>query len=147
MCAALTLPILAKRTSRVLALRASVMALAGSLLLYSIAPSLILAIVAMVLLGGSYMGALAGLNTSVQMHAPRAERSRILSLYTLSLSMFYPLGAFIQADLARSFGVRDVTFVSALALAVALVAMKFFKPEFWTQMGTATVETPLLLAD
>ena len=134
-CAALTLPIVAKRTSRILVLRGS------------LARSLVFSMVAMVLLGGSYMGALAGLNTSVQMHAPLAERSRILSLYTLSLSMFYPLGAFIQADLARSFGVRDVTFVSAIVLAVALVAMKIFKPEFWRQMGTGTVETPLLLAD
>jgi MFS family permease len=145
--AALTLPIVAKRTSRILVLRGSIIALAASLLLYALAPSLVLAIVAMVFLGGSYMGALAGLNTSVQMHAPLAERSRILSLYTLSLSMFYPLGAFIQADLARSFGVRDVTFVSALVLAAALVAMKIFKPEFWTQMGTGTVESALLLAD
>jgi MFS family permease len=146
-CAALTLPIVAKRTSRILVLRGSITALAGSLVLYAIAPSLIFSMVAMVLLGGSYMGVLAGLNTSVQMHAPLAERSRILSLYTLSLSMFYPLGAFIQADLARSFGVRDVTFVSALVLAVALMAMKIFKPEFWTQMGTGTVETSLLLTD
>jgi predicted MFS family arabinose efflux permease len=146
-CAALTLPIVAKRTSRILVLRGSITALAASLVLYAIAPSLVFAMVAMVFLGGSYMGALAGLNTSVQMHAPLAERSRIVSLYTLSLSMFYPLGAFIQADLARSFGVRDVTFVSALVLAVALLAMKIFKPEFWSQMGAGTVETPLLLAD
>lgn len=146
-CAALTLPIVAKRTSRILVLRGSITALAASLVLYAIAPSLVFAMVAMVFLGGSYMGALAGLNTSVQMHAPLAERSRILSLYTLSLSIFYPLGAFIQADLARSFGVRDVTFVSALVLAVALLAMKIFKPEFWSQMGAGTVETPLLLAD
>jgi MFS family permease len=146
-CAALTLPIVAKRTSRVLALRGSIIALAASLVLYAIAPSLIWAMLAMVLVGGSYMGTLAGLNTSVQMHAPLAERSRILSLYTLSLSMFYPLGAFIEADLARSFGVRDVTFVSAIVLGAALVVMKFFQPEFWRQMGPGPVETPLLLAD
>jgi MFS family permease len=145
--AALALPVIAKRTSRVLALRGSIGALAGSLLLYALAPSLILAMVAMVLVGGSYMGTLAGLNTSVQMHAPLAERSRILSLYTLSLSIFYPLGAFVQADLARSFGVRDVTLVSAILLAAAIGAVRIVKPEFWSDMGTSPVETPLLLAD
>jgi MFS family permease len=145
--AALALPVIAKRTSRVLALRGSIGALALSLLLYALAPSLILAIVAMVLVGGSYMGTLAGLNTSVQMHAPLAERSRILSLYTLSLSIFYPLGAFIQADLARTFGVRDVTVVSAIVLVALIGAVRIFAPAFWSAMGTSAVETPLLLAD
>lgn len=145
--AALALPVIAKRTSRVLALRGSIAALALSLLLYAVAPSLILAIVAMVLVGGAYMGTLAGLNTSVQMHAPLAERSRILSLYTLSLSIFYPLGAFVQADLARSFGVRDVTLVSAIVLVAVMGAVRIAGPEFWSDMGTSPVETPLLLAD
>jgi MFS family permease len=145
--AALALPVIAQRTSRVLALRGSIGALALSLILYALAPSLVLAVAAMILVGGSYMGTLAGLNTSVQMHAPLAERSRILSLYTLSLSIFYPLGAFVQADLARSFGVRDVTLVSAILLVAVIGAVRFLKPEFWSDMGTSPVETPLLLAD
>jgi MFS family permease len=145
--AALALPIIAKRTSRVLALRGSIGALVISLFLYALAPSLILAVAAMVLVGGSYMGTLAGLNTSVQMHAPLAERSRILSLYTLSLSVFYPLGAFVQSDLARSFGVRDVTVVSAIVLAAVIGTVRVAKPDFWDAMGTSPVETPLLLAD
>jgi hypothetical protein len=93
------------------------------------------------------MGALVGLNTSVQMHAPLAERSRILSLYTLSLSIFYPLGAFVQADLARMFGVRDVTFVSAIVLVGAIGVVRIVRPDFWNDMGTGPVETPFLLAD
>jgi MFS family permease len=145
--AALALPVVAKRTSRVLVLRRSIGLLAVALLLYALAPSLILAVVAMVLVGGAYMGTLAGLNTSVQMHAPLAERSRILSLYTLSLSVFYPLGAFVQADLARAFGVRDVTVVSAILLAAVIGAIRIFTPEFWRDMGTSPTETPLLLAD
>jgi MFS family permease len=145
--AALALPVVAKRTSRVRALRLSLGGLALSLVLYALAPSLIVAIAAMVLVGGSYMGTLAGLNTSVQMHAPRAERSRILSLYTLSLSIFYPLGAFVQADLSRAFGVRDVTLVSAVVLVAGIVAVRLFQPEFWSDMESSPVETPLLLAD
>ena len=82
-------------------LRGSIDGTARALLLYALPRRWSCAIVAMVVLGGAYMGTLAGLNTSVQMHAPLAERSRILSLYTLSLSIFYPFGAFVQADLAR----------------------------------------------
>jgi hypothetical protein len=53
----------------------------------------------------------------------------------------------VQADLARSFGVRDVTLVSAILLAAAIGAVRIVKPEFWSDMGTSPVETPLLLAD
>jgi MFS family permease len=144
---ALTLPTVAKRTSRLKVLRGSIYVLAGSLALYAVAPNLASSVAVMVVLGGAYMGTMTGLNTSVQLHAPRAERSRILALYILSLSMFYPLGAFVQADLAKSFGVRPVTFVAACVLIFVLVFARVFSPDFWLAMGTPSVEPPLLLAD
>jgi len=145
--AALTLPTIAKRTSRLRVLRASIGVVAGALALYAISPNLGCAVAAMVILGGAYMGTLTGLNTSVQVHAPRAERSRILALYTLSLSMFYPLGAFVQADLAKSFGVRHVTLVGSGLLVLVLVGLKFFNPDFWVEMGSPTTQSAVLLAD
>ena len=144
---ALTLPIIAKRTSRVAVLQGSITAVALSLFLYAIAPTLVVSLLALVLLGGAYMGTLTGLNTSVQVHAPRAERSRILALYTLSLSIFYPLGAFVQADLARSFGVRPVTAVGAVTLAVILVGVRVLAPGYWRAMGSTPTQSALLLAD
>jgi len=145
--AALTLPIIAKRTSRLKVLRGSIVSVAVLLALYALAPNLVSAMVAMVLLGGAYMGTLTGLNTSVQVHAPRAERSRILALYTLSLSMFYPLGALVQADLAKTFGVRHVTLVAAGLLMLVLVTLKFFNRDFWVEMGAAPTQSAVLLAD
>jgi MFS family permease len=144
--AALTLPNIAKRTSRLAVLRGSMMTLAGALIIYAVSPTLVVSALAMVVLGGAYMGTLTGLNTSVQVHAPLAERSRILALYTLSMSMFYPLGAFVQADLARAVGVRAVTLVGALMLALALCVALFVRPQFWREMGSPA-EAPLLLAD
>jgi predicted MFS family arabinose efflux permease len=144
--AALTLPIIAKRTSRLAVLRGAMFALAFSLVIYALSPTLVVSALAMVVVGGAYMGTLTGLNTSVQVHAPLAERSRILALYTLSLSVFYPLGAFVQADLARAVGVRTVTLVGALVLALALGTVVLARPQFWRDMGSP-VEPPLLLAD
>jgi MFS family permease len=144
--AALTLPIVAKRTSRLAVLRGSMMTLAGALVVYAISPTLVVSALAMVVLGGAYMGTLTGLNTSVQVHAPLAERSRILALYTLSLSVFYPLGAFVQADLARAVGVRTVTLVGALVLSLALCVALLVRPQFWREMGSPT-DAPYLLAD
>ena len=144
---ALTLPIVAKRTSRLAVLQGSVVVLAVALGLYALAPDLVLSLLALLFLGGAYVGTLTGLNTSVQVHAPRAERSRILALYTLSLSIFYPLGAFVQADLARHFGVRWVTIVAALLLIAVLALVRLTAPTYWSAMGSSPVETPILLAD
>jgi predicted MFS family arabinose efflux permease len=144
---ALTLPTVAKRTSRLKVLRGSIYVLAGSLALYAVAPNLASSVAVMVVLGGAYMGTMTGLNTSVQLHAPRAERSRILALYILSLSLFYPLGAFVQSDLAKSFGVRPVTLVAAGTLIFVLVLARVFSPDFWLAMGTPPVQPAILLAD
>jgi MFS family permease len=144
---ALTLPIVAKRTSRIAVLQGSVLALGLALGFYALAPDLAVSLIALLFLGGAYVGTLTGLNTSVQVHAPRAERSRILALYTLSLSIFYPLGAFVQADLARHFGVREVSLVAALLLLVVLGVVRVSAPGYWSSMGSSPVETPILLAD
>jgi MFS family permease len=144
---ALTLPIIAKRTSRLTVLRGSVLSLAVALGLYALAPNLVCSLLALLFLGGAYVGTLTGLNTSVQVHAPRAERSRILSLYTLSLSIFYPLGSFVQADLARHVGVRVVSISAAVLLLVVLAVARLVAPGYWSAMGSSPVETPILLAD
>ena len=147
MLGALTLPALARRTSRIAVLRGSLVMIAVALALYGLAPTLALAVAALVLLGGAYVGTLTGLNTSVQLHAPTSERSRILSLYTLSLSIFYPVGALIQSAFARSWGVRPVTVAAACLLAVVMLMVTIFHSEFWDEMARTPNEPVVLLAE
>lgn len=144
---ALTLPALARRTSRLLVLQGSLVGVAISLCAYGLAPNLAAAVVALLVLGGAYVGSLTGLNAAVQLHAPRRERSRILSLYTLSLSLFYPLGALVQAALARSWGVRSVTEGAAAALVVVLVTVSLVGPGFWSEIGSTPDRPSVLLAE
>ena len=144
---ALTLPALAKRTSRLAVLRGSLATIAVALALYGLAPTLTLAVLALVVLGGAYVGTLTGLNTVVQLHAPLGERSRILSLYTLSLSIFYPVGALVQASLAKHWGVRPVTVGAALVLALVLVAVSSLRPAVWGEMGSTPTAPAILLAE
>jgi len=61
--------------------------------------------------------------------------------------MLYPLGAFIQADLARVYGVRHVTLASVQVLVLLLLSIRLFIPEFWNDMALAPDQAPLLLAD
>jgi MFS family permease len=144
---AVTLPALARRTSRIAVLRGSLATVALALALYGFAQNLALAVAALVVLGGAYVGTLTGLNTAVQLHAPTSERSRILSLYTLSLSIFYPLGALAQAALAKSWGVRPVTVGAAVLLALVLGIVTLWRPAFWREMAVTPNEPVVLLAD
>jgi hypothetical protein len=90
---------------------------------------------------------LTGLNTAVQLHAPLSERSRILSLYTLSLSLFYPLGALAQSALAQSWGVRPVTLVAAAVLALAIILLSMLRPMVWGELGSTPTHPSNLLAE
>jgi len=144
---ALTLPTLAKQTSRLFVLRASIATLALAVVGYALAPNLALAIVALFVLGGAYVGTLTGLNTTVQLHAPLAERSRILALYTLSLSIFYPFGALLESAVAKVWGVREVTFTSGVALAVLVAFVMVLAPHFFGEMNSPPAQNPILLAD
>ena len=144
---AVTLPAVARRTSRIAVLRGSLATVALALALYAVAPSLSIAVAALVMLGGAYVGTLTGLNTAVQLHAPTSERSRILALYTLSLSIFYPVGALVQAAFARSWGVRPVTLCDAALLGIALAVVSLWRPEFWREIAVTPDHPVVLLAD
>jgi MFS family permease len=144
---ALTLPAVAKRTSRIVVLRGSLWTLAIAEGLYALAPNLALSVCALAVLGGAYVGSLTGLNTSVQLHAPAGERSRILALYTLSLSILYPLGATVQSAIATDVGVRAVTLAAALALALVLATVSLARSRFWAEIGSSPSEQVNLLAD
>jgi MFS family permease len=144
---ALTLPGLARRTSRLTVLRGSMIAMALMEGLYAYAPNLELSALALLLLGGSYVGTLTGLNTSVQLSAPAKERSRILSLYVLSLSLFYPLGALVQAALAHDFGVRLVSLVAAVGFGLVVAGLSFFRPQYWHQMASDPTQMTLSVAE
>ncbi len=144
---ALTLPAVARRTSRIFVLRASLVTVVAADALYGLAPNITLAVLALVVLGGAYLGTMTGLNTSVQLHAPRSERSRILALYTLSLSLGYPLGALVQAAMAKAWGVRPITVAGAGVMALVLFGVSLAYPQFWDEMASTPVPPPLLLAD
>ena len=143
----ITLPALARRTSRVFVLRLSMTGAVVAEALYGLSPNLEAAVVALVVLGAAYVGTLTGLNTSVQLHAPVSERSRILALYTLSLSLAYPLGALGQAALAHTWGIREITEAGAGVGALILVLVSAVRPRIWGEFTSPDLPSPQLLAD
>jgi len=54
----------------------------------------------------------------------------------LSLSVFYPIGAIVQSALAHHWGVPVVSASAAGLFVLLLGVVSFFRPQFWTAMGS-----------
>ena len=117
--AVLLVPV-ARRIGRRSEVLAALVLLPPVLAAYYLAPTLGLAAVGLVVVGGVYMAVLSGLNTTVQLRAPREARARVLGLYMVALGTLYPIGALIQGALADAVGIR-VTAIGAAALLFAVL--------------------------
>ncbi len=144
---AIFLPHFAKRTSRVAVLRIAMVGLVLGIAGYALAQTLLVSVLCLTVVGLCYVGTLNGLNASVQIHAPVKVRSRVLSLYTLSLSVWYPFGAVLQSFIAKHWGVRHITMVSAGVMGLLLVGTLALKPEFFRAMGPAPADVEELMAE
>jgi len=144
---AVFLPHFAKRTSRVAVLRIAIVGLVVGVAGYALAQTLVVSVLCLTLVGLCYVGTLNGLNASVQIHAPTKVRSRILSLYTLSLSIWYPFGAILQSTIAKQWGVRQITLTSAVVMGLVLLGILVFAPNFFKSMGPAPTGDKDLLAE
>jgi MFS family permease len=127
---ALAITPLVERFGRRRVLAGDLIAVCSFLVLYALAPSLWAGAVALLLVGASYIGVLAGCNTIVQLNAPTEMRGRMLGIYMMALGVLYPIGAIVQGWLAEWAGLRAVTAGGALVLlaVMALAALTGFMP-------------------
>jgi MFS family permease len=127
---ALAITPLVERFGRRRVLAGDLIAVCSFLVLYALAPSLWAGAVALLLVGASYIGVLAGCNTIVQLNAPMEMRGRMLGIYMMALGVLYPIGAIVQGWLAEWAGLRAVTAGGALVLlaVMALAALTGFVP-------------------
>lgn len=127
---ALALSPLANRFGRRRVLLADLgVVLPATLVLYALAPSLVTASIALMAVGGAYIGVLSGLMTVVQLRAPVELRARILSIYMVALGSIYPLAAVAQGWLGDRVGLRVVTASTAVIFAVGLLALRATRPQ------------------
>jgi MFS family permease len=125
---ALMLASVARVVGRARMVTTALFALPVALFLYGLAPTFVLAVVALVVVGACYIGVLSGLNTVLQVHAPPEARGRILGLYMLGLGTVYPLGALAQGQLADLEGIRTVTIGSGVVLLVTMGILALAAP-------------------
>jgi MFS family permease len=90
---------------------------------YAYAPNLALSALAIVFVGALYLGALSTFTSIAQLRAPAEIRGRVVSVATMILGAFYPLGALVQGKLGDLVGLRLTTFLAgAVLLGVLLIA-------------------------
>lgn len=104
----------------------SAMFMGISLLAFGLAPAYWVALLAMALLGFSIMRQNAAGNSVIQSVVPDLFRGRIMALYSMMVTGFYPIGSLAGGALAHRFGARAAVVVGgALCLAAAAVFRLF----------------------
>jgi len=113
-----------------------------ALVAYGLAPRLWSATMAIVVVGGCYIGVLSGLSTVVQLRAPGHARGRILGLYMMALGTIYPIGLVVQGALARTVGIGVVTVSSGLLLLGTMAAIAVFRRSLFDALSDPAPPSP-----
>ena len=109
--------------------------LPATLLLYALAPSLELAVLAIVLVGFCYLGCLSSFTTIAQLRAPAELRGRVMSALMVLLGVLYPIGSIAQGAIGDEIGLRATTAGAALLLAVVFFGVRTLRPGFDRALG------------
>ncbi|MDP9071123.1 MAG: MFS transporter, partial [Actinomycetota bacterium] len=125
---ALLLPSLAARFGRRRMLVVYLLGTPAALCAYAATTSVAAAVVALLAVGGLYVGILAGLSTVVQLRAPADLRARVLSLFFVALGTIFPLGTLVQGWLADQIGLAATTVAGALTLATVVIVLGAVRP-------------------
>jgi MFS family permease len=99
-----------------------------ALVLYGLAPTLVLSAVALAVVGALYMVCISSCSTITQQSAPPELRGRALTLNNFILGFAYPVGLFIEGPIADATSLRAVTVGSGVLLVFILGALRVVRP-------------------
>ncbi len=100
---------------------------AAGLVLVGLTGIYALGLIGLAVCGVAFLTCMATLNTTIQLQVAERIRGRILALWMMGITGFYPLGALLQGWLADQIGVRT-TVLGAGLLMGAVVAVVAAKP-------------------
>lgn len=101
-----------------------------ALVVYALMPTLLLACLAVAVVGFLYLGAVSSFTSISQLRAPAAVRGRVLSLLIVILGVLYPVGLAIQGPLAHAVGLRETTVAAASRMLAVLLVARAVRPRF-----------------
>jgi MFS family permease len=109
--------------------------LPGALVLYALAPTLPLAVVAIFAVGALYLGSLSSFTTVAQLRAPAELRGRVVSVLMMLIGALYPIGSIVQGAIADQIGLRATTTGAAVLLGASLLLWRVVRPRAADAIG------------
>jgi MFS family permease len=107
----------------------NMLAFSGLLVLFTLSRSFVLSLGLLVLVGMTTLTFGSMLQTMLQLRAPGAMRGRVMSLVTVTMQGFAPLGALLTGALATAVGTPSAVALSAGVVAVAAVIAALAAPD------------------
>jgi MFS family permease len=106
-----------------------------ALVLYALAPTLPLAVLAIFAVGALYLGSLSSFTTVAQLRAPPELRGRVVSVLMMLIGALYPLGSIVQGAIADEIGLRATTTGAAVLLGALLLGWRVLRPRAADAIG------------
>jgi predicted MFS family arabinose efflux permease len=116
-------------------LQAVLFTLPVALVLYALAPTLPLAVVAIFGVGALYLGSLSSFTTVAQLRAPPELRGRVVSVLMMLIGALYPIGSIAQGAIADEIGLRATTTGAAVLLGALLLTWRVLRPRAADAIG------------
>ncbi len=116
MGAVMGVPVLAllnRRQEERTIIRLGVLALSGSLIIFSFSENFWLSLCALFLAGISFLITASSINTLLQLKVDEELRGRVMSLYVMMLTGIYPIGSGLMGLISNHFGVPRVLGISS----------------------------------
>jgi MFS family permease len=98
------------------------------LVAYGLAPTLWSAVPLVLLAGAGYMVTLSTCTNITQRSASAEQRGRAMIVNNFLLGAAYPLGVYLQGELADRYSLRTVTAAGGVGLGLSLLAMRLVRP-------------------
>jgi predicted MFS family arabinose efflux permease len=96
---------------------------AGAIIGFSVAPSFLLALVALMTMGAAHLTSASTLNTTIQLQVDENRRAKVLSVYLMVLLLSSPTGQLVLGQLIELFGPRRTMFGAGMVMLVAVAAL------------------------
>lgn len=125
---AVAVPLLIRRFSRKRVIVGAALAASAAAAGYALAPSLVVAVAILALLGAAYIMLVAALTTVVQARAPEQLRGRIVGMFMMTFTAAFAVGSIAQGAVADRAGLRVVTIAMAAVFCVALAVLAWRQP-------------------
>jgi predicted MFS family arabinose efflux permease len=111
---------------------------------YALSPSRWVAMVMLSVLGFVYLNVMVNLSTLLQLRAPAPLRARAISAFFTTLGLLYAVGAMVQGWLGDVVGIRQVHFLGAAVMLVAVAALAVFRRRWFSSLDApeATPDPP-----